>query len=101
MNHQLLLSLICVSVAPTLVTCFGALPVLIQQRQQQDVTVLFSEPPQRRQQAVYLDTKLTTERVKSLFAWVSRAFDGDPRYNNLMIGMAAIFGTNLPPDSEI
>jgi hypothetical protein len=41
------------------------------------------------------------ETIRSLFAWVCCAFseDEDPRYNNLMLAFAAIFGTNLPNDS--
>jgi len=38
--------------------------------------------------------------IQSLFAWVSRAFAGETEYDNLMLAMAAIFGTNLPLDSE-
>jgi len=49
--------------------------------------------------SVYIDSTLTDARVRSLFAWISRAFSGDDEYNNLMLAMAAIFGTNLPPDS--
>ncbi len=53
----------------------------------------------RQELSVFLEPKLTEERIKSLFAWVSRAFAGDDDYNNLMLAMAAIFGTNLPPQS--
>uniref|UniRef100_A0A7S3QJT1 BioF2-like acetyltransferase domain-containing protein n=1 Tax=Chaetoceros debilis TaxID=122233 RepID=A0A7S3QJT1_9STRA len=49
---------------------------------------------------VMLDPTLDEDRVTSLFAWLSRAFAGEDSYNNLMLGMAAIFGTNLPLDSE-
>lgn len=49
--------------------------------------------------SVLLDPQLTDERTKSLFAWISRAFVGDEEYNNLMLAMAAIFGTNLPDNS--
>merc|ERR1719491_2122394 len=51
--------------------------------------------------SVYIDSTLTDARVRSLFAWVSRAFAGDEEYNNLMLAMAAIFGANLPPNSSI
>jgi len=51
------------------------------------------------QVSVYLDQRLDDERVTSLFAWVSRAFAGEPKYNNLMLAIAAIFG-NLPEDSQ-
>jgi hypothetical protein len=62
-------------------------------------TTLFSEPPER-EISVVLEAKLTEERTKSLFAWVSRAFAGDDEYNNLMLAMAAIFGANLPEGSS-
>ncbi len=61
-------------------------------------TTLFSETPQN-EISVILDPSLTNERTKSLFAWISRAFRGDEEYNNLMLGIAAVFGTNLPNDS--
>lgn len=51
--------------------------------------------------SVLLDPQLTEERTKSLFAWISRAFVGDEEYNNLMLAMAAIFGTNLPKNSML
>ena len=47
---------------------------------------------------VMINAELTDERITSLFAWVSRAFRGDPEYNNLMLAIAAIFG-NLPANS--
>jgi hypothetical protein len=59
---------------------------------------LFERP--QKQQTVYLEPKLSKERITSLFAWLSRAFAGDEKYNNLMLAMAAIFGTNLQPDSQ-
>ena len=62
-------------------------------------TTLFSQP-QKKELSVILDPHLTDERIKSLFAWISRAFAGDDDYNNLMLAMAAIFGMNLPLDSE-
>jgi hypothetical protein len=62
-------------------------------------TALFSQP-QKKELSVILDPHLTDERIKSLFAWISRAFAGDDAYNNLMLAMAAIFGMNLPLDSE-
>jgi Tol biopolymer transport system component len=58
-----------------------------------------NESQQENELSVFLEPKLTEERMKSLFAWVSRAFAGDEDYNNLMLAMAAIFGTNLPPQS--
>lgn len=62
-------------------------------------STLFSEQSPREELSVFLEPTLTEERMKSLFAWVSRAFAGDDEYNNLMFAMAAIFGTNLPPNS--
>ena len=52
-----------------------------------------------REVSVYLDSQLDDERVAALFAWVSRAFAGEPEYNNLMLAIAAIFG-NLPENSQ-
>ena len=52
-----------------------------------------------REVSVYLDSQLSDERVSTLFAWVSRAFAGEPEYNNLMLAIAAIFG-NLPENSQ-
>ena len=49
--------------------------------------------------SVYLDPQLDDVKIASLFAWVSRAFAGEPEYNNLMLAIAAIFG-NLPDDSQ-
>jgi hypothetical protein len=43
--------------------------------------------------------KLTDERAAALFAWVSRAFAGEPEYNDLYLAIVAIFG-NLPKQSE-
>ena len=37
--------------------------------------------------SVTIETKLTDEKVKELFAWVSRAFAGDEEYNNLMLAI--------------
>jgi len=106
-HRRLPLYLLYLLFTPTHVVSFGVLPVLVQQQQYvTTATVLFSEPPQNRgggggEKYVILDSTLTPERVKSLFAWVSRAFTGEPKYNNLMLGMAAIFGTNLSPGSEL
>ncbi len=52
-----------------------------------------------REVSVSLDSQLDDERVASLFAWVSRAFAGEPEYNNLMLAIAAIFG-NLPENTQ-
>mmetsp|Transcript_46782 Transcript_46782/g.69202 ORF Transcript_46782/g.69202 Transcript_46782/m.69202 type:complete len:355 (-) Transcript_46782:320-1384(-) len=51
------------------------------------------------QGGVQLEASLDDEKVKSLFAWISRAIAGESRYDDLMIAMAAIFG-NLPEESE-
>ncbi len=49
--------------------------------------------------SVSLDSQLDDERISALFAWVSRAFAGEPEYNNLMLAIAAIFG-NLPENTQ-
>ena len=43
-----------------------------------------------------VEANLDDQRVKQLFAWLTRAFAGDGRYNNLMLAFAAIFGTHAP-----
>lgn len=63
-------------------------------------TSLHESNPNEQSVSVILDPNLTDDRVKSLFAWVSRAFDGVDEYNNLMLGLASVFGTNLPLDSQ-
>lgn len=60
---------------------------------------LFSDRSSDQQIQVILDPNLTDERITALFAWISCAFRGEANYNNLMLGIAAIFGTNLDPDS--
>jgi hypothetical protein len=52
------------------------------------------------QESVKIETTVDDEKVTSLFAWVSRAFAGEPEYNNLMLAVAAIFG-KLPEDSML
>ena len=52
-----------------------------------------------REVSVSLDSQLDDERIAALFAWVSRAFAGEPEYNNLMLAIAAIFG-NLPDNTQ-
>lgn len=54
----------------------------------------------QQQQTIYLDPVLTDDRVTSLFAWISLAFDGVAGYDNLMLAMVAIFGANVPEQSE-
>ena len=39
-----------------------------------------------------LSKMLEEKKVNALFAWISQAFAGDERYNNLMLAFAAIFG---------
>jgi len=47
----------------------------------------------RAQLGVSIDYKsLDDEKVADLFAWVSRAFAGDERYNNLVVALVAVFG---------
>jgi len=65
------------------------------------ITALHSSENDQPTTSVYIDSTLTDARVRSLFAWVSQAFSGVPEYNNLMLAMAAIFGENLPPNSNI
>jgi len=45
------------------------------------------------QQSVLIDSELTEEKIRSLFAWISRAFAGEPEYNNLILAIVSIFGT--------
>lgn len=51
------------------------------------------------EQTVSVETKLNDERARALFAWVSRAFAGEPRYDDLFLAIVAIFG-DLSKDSE-
>lgn len=51
------------------------------------------------QVSVRLEPQLDDDKITALFAWISRAYAGDPEYNNLMLAIAAIFG-DLPEDSE-
>lgn len=39
-----------------------------------------------------LASMLDDRKVDALFGWISRAFAGDERYNNLMLAFAALFG---------
>jgi len=43
-------------------------------------------------ESIRLDTTLDDDKIESLFAWVSRAFAGDRRYNDLSLAIAAVFG---------
>lgn len=58
--------------------------------------------------AVTIDTTLSDEKMRSLFAWVKAAFDRDPYdpndvyayyYQNIELAIASAFGDNLPQDS--
>uniref|UniRef100_A0A7S1BY18 N-acetyltransferase domain-containing protein n=1 Tax=Corethron hystrix TaxID=216773 RepID=A0A7S1BY18_9STRA len=53
------------------------------------------------QQRLEIETKIDDEKITKLFAWISRAFAGEEEYNNLMAAVAAIFATNLPPESPL
>jgi hypothetical protein len=55
----------------------------------------------RQTQSVFLETDLDDDKITQLYAWVSRALAGDPRYGNLMYAMAAVFGSNLDEDSPL
>ena len=46
-----------------------------------------------RTRTVQIDTTLNDLKVAQLFAWISRALAGDPRYNDLTTALAAIFAT--------
>lgn len=52
---------------------------------------------QEQEQSVFLSATIDDDRVDRLFAWISRAFAGDRRYNNLMLAFAAIFADSPPP----
>ena len=65
------------------------------------------EPPQETL-AVTINTTLTDDKIKNLFAWIKCAFDFDETdkndvyayyYNNMELAIAASFGDNLPNDS--
>ena len=58
--------------------------------------------------AVTIDTTLSDEKIKALFAWIKCAFNQNPYdqndayayyYSNIEIAIAAAFGNNLPKDS--
>ena len=64
------------------------------------------EPPQETL-AVTINTTLTDDKIKNLFAWVKVLFDHDEAdknglqayYYNIELAIAAVFGNNLPKDS--
>ena len=45
---------------------------------------------------VVVQAGLDDEKTRTLFAWISMAFGGDPRYNNLMLAFASIFAEHQP-----
>lgn len=47
---------------------------------------------QKQPQESAVASKLDEDRVKTLFAWLNRAFAGDGRYNNLVLAFGAVFG---------
>lgn len=58
--------------------------------------------------AVTIDTTLSDEKMKALYAWIKCAFSQDPYdqndvyayyYSNIELAIAAAFGNNLPKDS--
>ena len=58
--------------------------------------------------AVTIDTSLSDDKMRSLFAWIKCAFDRDPYdsndvyayyYQNIELAIASAFGDNLPKDS--
>ncbi|KAK1744726.1 hypothetical protein QTG54_004017 [Skeletonema marinoi] len=71
-------------------------------------TALFAVDEGPQEIAVTINTTLTDDKIKNLFAWVKCAFDdggGDKDdvyayyYNNIELAIAAVFGDNLPSDS--
>ena len=56
-------------------------------------------PSASQQQPVSLDfSDMSDRKIEQLFAWVTQAFAGDDRYNNLVLALAVVFG-DLPKDS--
>lgn len=58
--------------------------------------------------AVTIDTTLSDDKMRSLFAWIKCAFDRNPYdpndvyayyYQNIELAIASAFGDNLPKDS--
>ncbi|KAL7445790.1 hypothetical protein ACHAXM_011361 [Skeletonema potamos] len=71
-------------------------------------TALFSSSEGPQEIAVTINTTLTDEKIKNLFAWIKCAFDYDEEdkgdvyayyYNNMELAIAAVFGDNLTTDS--
>ena len=72
--------------------------------QVQSSTALFAVDEGPQEVAVTINTTLTDEKIKYLFAWVKSAFNAENDvdeyyYNNLELAIAAVFGDNLPTDS--
>jgi hypothetical protein len=59
------------------------------QLQPQQRSVRFAK--NEKEVTVQLVASLDDEKVTKLFAWISRAFAGDDRYNDLMTALAAVF----------
>jgi len=93
MFRWLLLGLVA-GVAPRESLSFGVSSL---QKSVSTSTILHANLP--KQQTVSLEIGLDDEKVRKLFAWISRAFEGDARYNNLMLAIASVFG-DLPEDSQ-
>jgi uncharacterized membrane protein (UPF0182 family) len=54
--------------------------------QQQHGRILLAPKYAQKEETVQVTAQLDDEKITSLFAWVSRAFAGDERYGNLMLG---------------
>lgn len=52
-------------------------------------------------EGIRLNMTLTDKKTRDLFAWVSRAFQGDSQYNNLALALAACFGTNVKESDDL
>jgi hypothetical protein len=103
MAAPLSLAAICVLLIPLAVVSFVVPTVSSPSSLSSQLFLSSSSSPNdggRNQRAtITIDAQLDDDKVTSLFAWVSRAFAGEPRYNNLMLALVAIFG-NLPDESE-
>jgi hypothetical protein len=69
-----------------------------------------NEPSPRQEIAVTINTTLTDNKIKNLFAWIKCAFEETDTnddlqayyaycYNNMELAIAAVFGDNLPHNS--
>eukprot|EP00622_Pseudochattonella_farcimen_P006181 FR741948.1.p1 GENE.FR741948.1~~FR741948.1.p1 ORF type:complete len:358 (+),score=66.77 FR741948.1:28-1101(+) len=50
---------------------------------------------------IQLKAEIDDTKVLKLFAWVSRAFEGDPLYNDLVIALYAIFGDKSEANPQL